>query len=77
MSEFKKCRKKPIIVHFREVEGNKEEIFTLENREGESLIASKSEDYVMKGVDDELYPIKKDLFHRTYDIIEDVVKNES
>ncbi len=66
--EFKKCRKLPIIVNFREVEGE-EEIFTLENREGESLIAKSNEDYIMKGVDGELYPIKKELFHRTYEVI--------
>ena len=76
MNGFRKCRKKPIIVHFREVEGDKEEIFTLENREGESLIANKEADYVMKGIDGELYPIKKDLFHRTYDIIEEERLNE-
>lgn len=69
MTEWKKCMKKPIVVHFREVNG-KEEIFTLENREGESLIAKADEDYIMKGVDGELYPIKKDLFHRTYNILE-------
>ena len=67
--EFKKCRKLPIIVHFREVDGE-EEIFTLENREGESLIAKSAEDYIMKGVDGELYPIKKELFHRTTEVIE-------
>lgn len=26
-------------------------------------------DYLMKGVDGELYPIKKEIFNRTYDII--------
>ena len=69
--KFKPCRKLPVIVHFREVAGE-EEIFTLENRDGESLIAKAEEDYIMRGVDGELYPIKKDLFHRTYEVIEDV-----
>lgn len=69
-TKWKKCRKLPIIVHFREVEGDKEEVFTLENREGESLIAKADEDYVMKGVDGELYPIKKDKFHKTYEVVE-------
>ena len=68
--EWTPCRKLPIIVHFRKVKGDREEIITLENREGDSLIATADEDYVMKGVDDELYPIKKDKFHKTYEIVE-------
>lgn len=68
--EWTPCIKKPLIVHFREVKGT-EEIFTLENREGDSLIANANEDYIMRGVDGELYPIKRELFHRTYDIVKD------
>jgi len=70
LSEWTECRKLPIVVHFREVKGGKEEIITLENREGESLVANADEDYVMKGVEGELYPIKKTLFHKTYEIVE-------
>ena len=70
MSEWKKCRKLPIIVHFREVKGDREEVITLENREGDSLVAKADEDYIMKGVEGELYPIKKALFHKTYEIVE-------
>ena len=71
MRKWMKCRKLPIIVNFREVKGDREEIITLENREGESLVAYADEDYIMKGVEDELYPIKKTLFHKTYEIVED------
>ena len=71
MSEWTPCRKLPIIVHFREVKGDREEIITLENREGDSLVAKADEDYIMKGVEGEVYPIKKALFRKTYEIVED------
>lgn len=28
-------------------------------------------DYIVKGVNGEFYPVKKDIFHKTYEIVED------
>jgi hypothetical protein len=61
-----KCIKKPITVEYREVNNPCEEIYT---REG-ILYAHRDEDYIIRGIDGELYPIKKNIFIKTYDIIE-------
>ena len=31
-------------------------------------------DYIVKGVNGEFYPVKPDIFERTYDILPDVIK---
>lgn len=59
--EWKNCVKKPVKVQYREVK-EKEEI---ETREGK-LFAYPEQDYVIKGVNGEVYPIKKDIFEKTY-----------
>lgn len=61
-----KARKKPLIVAYREVEGDEEKIIT---REG-TLIAKKGHDFIIRGFEGELYPIDKQIFYKTYDIIE-------
>ena len=74
MSKWRKARKKPIVIEFREVEANagigtdleREQIPT---REG-TLYAFKDRDYVIRGIKGELYPIKKEIFYETYDVIE-------
>jgi len=87
MSEWKKARKKPVEIEYREVkptmkvcdgEGKQitlrgkplfgEEIHTHEG----NLIALCDYEYVIKGVEGELYPIKKDIFAKTYDLLENV-----
>ena len=65
---WKKARKKPVVVEFREVE-RKEIINT---REGQQT-AFPQQDFIIKGVEGEEYPIKKDIFEKTYD----VMKNEN
>ena len=67
---WKRCRKKPIEVEFREVKG-REEVLTLESREGQPLVACEDKDYIIRGVDGEIYPIKKSIFHKTFDILDD------
>lgn len=67
------ARKKPIEIHYREPIPDKsglgwETIFT---REG-TLQAIPDQDYIIQGVRGELYPIGKDIFFETYDIIEEV-----
>jgi len=64
---WRKARKKPVIVEFREVNGKVELIKT---REGE-LFAIADQDYIIRGVEGEIYPIKKEIFDKTYEIIKD------
>ena len=68
-NQWHHAKKKPIIVKYREVQGEKEEIHT---REG-ILTAWKGKDYVIQGINGELYPIGKAIFEKTYDVIEGVV----
>ena len=77
---WRKARKKPVEVEFREVEpisdfswsyGRKiGDIFgeTVSTLEG-SMMAVTGRDYIIRGVKGELYPIKKDIFNETYDIL--------
>jgi|GEM_PF-2917252 len=58
---WQKALKKPVVVEFREVQGV-EHIVTLEG----VLTAKQGVDYIIRGVNGELYPIKKDIFQRTY-----------
>jgi len=64
---WRKARKKPIVVEFREVNGKRE---VIETREGK-LFAYKGKDYVIRGVEGELYPIAKEIFAKTYEVVED------
>lgn len=59
---WKKARKKPVVIEYREVVGDKEEI---ETREGK-LYGYAGQDFIIRGVDGEIYPIKKDIFSKTY-----------
>lgn len=65
--DWKKCRKKPVTVEVREVNGLSEMIST---REGK-LMAFHDTDLIMRGVRGELYPIKKDIFNETYEMLPD------
>jgi len=65
MTEWGKARKKPVTVKFREVEGEEE---TIETREG-TLKAYKGKDFIIKGVEGELYPISREIFFKTYDVL--------
>ena len=63
-----KARKKPVMVEFREVQpqttGGAEYIQT---REG-TICGYVDKDFIIRGVEGELYPIKKDIFYKTYDV---------
>ena len=61
---WKKARKKPIIIEFREVE-RKEIINT---REGQQT-AFPEHDFIIRGIEGEEYPIKKEIFKKTYEVI--------
>lgn len=62
---WRTARKKPITVQFREVNG----IEKIHTREG-TLRAYQDRDFIIKGIDGEIYPIKKSIFERTYEVIE-------
>ena len=79
MTVWRRARKKPVVVEFREVEHKipvasnlvvndvwGEEIHT---REG-VLVGVCGKDYIIRGVDGELYPIKKSIFEKTYEVVE-------
>jgi len=77
-----KARKKPIEVQFREVKAERlirvkypgrvevwgEVIETLEG----NLFAYPDKHFIIKGVLDEIYPIEKDIFEATYDILQNI-----
>jgi len=63
--DWKQARKKPIVVEYREVVGEKEEIHT---REG-VLFGYAGKDVIIKGVQGELYPCKKEIFDKTYELL--------
>lgn len=63
-NNWRKARKKPVVVEFREVKGDKEK---LETPEGE-YTAYSNKDFVVRGVDGEVYPCKKNIFRKTYDL---------
>lgn len=64
--EWKACRKRPVIVHVREQRPGEDFSCT---REG--ITPLRPDDLIMRGVEGEEYPIGRDLFARTYDLIED------
>lgn len=66
MVEWRKARKKPVEVEFREVNGDVEIIHTLEG----DLEAHRSKSFIIRGVEGEIYPIDKEIFRKTYDILE-------
>lgn len=65
MTKWKKARKRPIWIEYREVEGDVE---TIKTREG-TLKAYAGQDFIIKGVKGELYPINKGVFWETYEVI--------
>jgi len=71
--KWKKARKKPVVVEFREPIPNfrhrveSEEIQTPEG----PLYAVPGMHYVIRGVKGELYPIEKEIFEETYEVIDD------
>jgi hypothetical protein len=62
--QWKKCRNKPLEREYAEIT----EPITIKTREG-TLVGYPESDYLMRGVSGEIYPIKKEIFHKTYDTI--------
>lgn len=59
---MRECIKRPIIVHAQPID----EEFQVETLEG-NYKTGKPGDYLMQGIDDELYICDKDIFERSYD----------
>ena len=57
-----KCRKRPIVIHAKQIE----EPFTIETLEG-NYKRGKTGDYLMRGIEGELYICDMDIFEKTYD----------
>jgi len=78
--EWFKARKKPVVVDVREVEP-KVDVFSPETQtwvKGELIntpeglmIAIVDRDFIIRGVQGEMYPIKKEIFYQTYEIVEE------
>lgn len=66
---WKLCRKRPIEVHYREANYG---IETIKTREGK-LVAGYGHDYVIMGIEGEVYPISKEIFDKTYIVLDDVL----
>lgn len=63
---WRKARKKPVEIRFREVIGDFELVRTMEG----DFIAHKNKSFIIEGVKGELYPIDKEIFKQTYEVIE-------
>jgi len=74
MTKWRKARKKPVVIEYRDVIATTtdprgrmaEKILT---REG-ALYGYPDVDVIIKGVEGELYPCKKDIFEKTYEKID-------
>ena len=58
------CKKKPIVVYCKQIN----EEFQVDTLEG-NYKTGKPGDYLMKGVDGELYICDKEIFEKTYDVL--------
>ena len=90
MSKWKKARKKPIIIEYRDpipkdevlmddvLRGKKVYVSAelIRTREG-ALYGFPGRDYIIRGVRGEIYPIGIDIFNETYDVIEADEENEN
>ena len=63
---WKRCQKRAIIVHFREPNRGLE---TIRTREGK-VVAASGHDYVIMGIEGEVYPIGKEIFEKTHIILD-------
>lgn len=66
MLKWRKARKKPVVVEFREVKGEFEIVETLHGL----VKANKLSDYIVKTIQGDIYPCDKLLFHMIHEVIE-------
>lgn len=65
MVQWKRCRKKPVVVEFRPAEPGER----VETREG--VLRAVHGDYIIRGVQGEVYPIGREIFEATYEVIDE------
>jgi hypothetical protein len=59
------CRKKPIVVHAKQMN----HVFCVDTLEG--VMTGNPGDYLMKGINGELYPCKKEIFEKSFNYIDE------
>ena len=64
VDEMRPCMKKPIVVHAKQIN----EPFRVESLEG-NYKQGKPGDYLMQGVEGELYICDRTIFEKTYDFV--------
>ena len=64
VDDMQACMKRPITVHAKQLS----EEFQVNTLEG-NYKTGKPGDYLMKGIDGELYICDKDIFEKTYDFV--------
>lgn len=69
VAEMTPCLKRSIIVHAKQIE----EPFRVVTLEGDYK-QGKSGDYLMRGIDNELYICDKSIFEKTYDFVDEDAK---
>lgn len=72
LNEWRDAWKKPVKIRFRKVKFRE----LVKTREGE-LFAYPDKDYMIEGIDGEQYPIKKDIFDKTYTLTNEVESLEA
>lgn len=70
LSHFKKYRKKPVIVHARQME----ESFEIKKLKG--VMKGQPGDYLVIGTKGERYPVKKEIFEECYELYEGTEETE-
>ncbi len=66
---WKHARKKPLLVQYREVRGGKDGDKEIIKTRGGPVIAVRGRDFIIKDIEGQLYPVTKEIFLKTYDII--------
>ena len=68
---WRRAKKKPIEVRFREVIPPDERTMfeIIRTKEGQ-MTARVGEDYIIEGIEGEIYPIDKEIFIKSFEVIE-------
>ena len=64
-----KARKKPVEIEYREAQPVNGVIEIIKTDGQGDEIAVVGRDFIIRGVEGEIYPIKKEVFYKTYDVI--------
>ena len=64
---WRRCKKKPIVVHFRELDSP---LIIKNDIDGRSYTVNPETHYIIRGVKGEIYSIEKKIFHESYEVLE-------